>query len=72
MLFRSLRPWVAASGLTIFGTPLVAYQVLFAISLLLRWAIVLFVLPGIEEPEARSLRELASSLRSRGKMTKGA
>ena len=65
-----LRPWVAASGLTIFGTPLVAYQVLFAISLLLRWAIVLFVLPGIEEPEARSLRELASSLRSRGKMTK--
>lgn len=61
-----LRPWVAAAGFTIFGTPLVVYQVLFLISLLLRWAILLFVLPGIEEPEARSLRELASSFRSRG------
>ena len=47
-----------------------AYQVLFLISLLLRWAIVLFILPGIQEPEARSLRLLMSSFRRRGKITK--
>ncbi|MGE5549906.1 MAG: MFS transporter [Bacteroidota bacterium] len=57
-----LHPVVAASGVTIFGTPLVSYQVLFLISLALRWTAAYVVLPRVEEPEARSMRELLVSI----------
>ncbi|MGE5597916.1 MAG: MFS transporter [Bacteroidota bacterium] len=67
-----LRPWVEGGGMRFLGAPLSVYQVLFLISMVLRFLVLIFAVPAIEEPGARPARELLSSLGSaRGRKYRG-
>jgi len=56
------RPWVAGSGIRLFGAPLSVYQVLFALSMALRLVSYFTFLPRVHEPEAQSASSLISSV----------
>ncbi|NLG84132.1 MAG: MFS transporter [Firmicutes bacterium] len=58
-----LRPLIEGNGLRFLGAPLTVYQVIFFFSFILRFLVLTLILPRIEEPEAKSTREVLASLR---------
>ncbi|MGQ9780069.1 MAG: MFS transporter [Bacillota bacterium] len=57
-----LRPLIEGNGFRFLGAPLTVYQVIFFLSFILRFLVLTLVLPRIEEPDAKSAREVLAAL----------
>ena len=65
------RPLVEAKRVHLLGSPLSVYQVVFFLSFLLRLVVLTLILPRIEEPGAKTPREIIAFLRNKGRNYQG-